>query len=117
MNNNFVICIYGLTTSKALPVPNHIQDKLVLATTAKEVETVISEHESELAQLFNEYDEFLVCDSAAELMGDVLKSKDIEYKIICGINDVGDSHSYIEVDGQYYDPTKQGFGEGKTLVG
>lgn len=114
MNNNFRICIFGLTVSKALPVPNHIQNKLVLATTAKEIEAIIFEHETELAEMFDQ--ELLVCDSAAELMADVLKSKGIEHKIICGFNDVGDSHSYIKVDGQYYDPTEQGFGDGKTLV-
>lgn len=67
--------------------------------------------EAELAALLNHFDEFLVCDSATELMADVLRSKKNDFRVVCGINDIGESHSYIQIGQDRYDPTHQGFGD------
>lgn len=108
--NLFFVRFYGFATSRGVQVPQHINKLLLDAQTPEEIERIISEHETELAQLNS--DEFLVCDSAAELMADVLRQKGIGYQIICGINDEGSSHAYVRVGGRNYDPTHQGFGEG-----
>ncbi|MBD2005626.1 MULTISPECIES: hypothetical protein [Cyanophyceae] len=108
---DFVARFYGFTTATSYAVPAHINAALIATTNPAEIEQIISDYEAELAQLHNPANEFLVCDTAAELMADVLRSKGIPYKIICGKNDEGDSHSYIEVRGVFYDPTHQGFGE------
>lgn len=107
----FVVRFYGLLSCKSYPVPGHINLKLLAATTPQEIEQIISDHESELAGLHHPGDEFLVCDTAAELMADVLRVKGISYKVICGVNDEGNAHSYVEVDGVFYDPTHQGLGQ------
>lgn len=106
----FFIRFYGTTKSRGIQVPTHINQLLVQAETPEEIERIICEHETELAQLNNRCDEFLVSDSAAELMADVLRSKGIGYQVICGINDEGNSHSYVQVGNTNYDPTHQGFG-------
>lgn len=115
MAQQFVVSFYGLSTRRAIPVPQLICGELEAAETPKEIEAIICEHEAELAALQNPCDDFLVCDSAAELMADVLRSKGIVYQIICGVNDEGDSHSYVRVEGCNYDPTHQGFGDGSEL--
>lgn len=107
----FVVQFFGFNSATPFPVPPHVNAELEAAETPEEIERIISEHEEELAQLRHECDEFLVCDSAAELMADVLRSKGIAYQIICGINDEGNSHSYARVGNKNYDPTHQGFGE------
>lgn len=107
---SFCISFYGTTSTRSYPIPEHLSQLLELADTPEQVEKLISEYETELAQLDNECNEFLACDSAAELMADVLRSKGIGYQIICGTNDEGDSHSYVRVGKKNYDPTYQGFG-------
>ncbi|MEQ9370661.1 MAG: hypothetical protein RIG63_16795 [Coleofasciculus chthonoplastes F3-SA18-01] len=109
---NFYI---GLTSVKSIQVPSHIQQKLDDAKTPEEVEDIIGSHEPELAGLLEPFSpaasEFLVCDSAAELMADVLQAKGIKCRVVCGVSDYGDSHSYVVADGGRYDPTCQGFGD------
>lgn len=107
----FCVNFHGLTWVKSLAIPLYINRKLNQAKTPEEIEQIIGEHEPELAQLLNPLDEFLVCDSAAELMADVLQAKGIKCRVVCGISDYGDSHSYVVVDGARYDPTCQGFGD------
>jgi hypothetical protein len=112
---NFVIGFYGFPNCRHIPVPRHIEAELIAAESPQDIERIISEHETELAQLHHPDNEFLVCDTAAELMADVLRSKGIAYQIICGVNDEGNAHSYIKVGDKFYDPTHQGFGDGATL--
>jgi hypothetical protein len=110
--NYFTISLYGLSgATLTVPVPLYINRELNSAQTPKEVEQVISDHEAHLADLLQS--EFLVCDTATELMADVLRSKGLAYQIICGVNDRGESHSYIKVGDERYDPTHQGFGGGE----
>lgn len=109
--NNFVVQFFGCASTHSFPVPPHVNAELEAAETPEEIERIICEHEESLAQLRHECDEFLVCDTAAELMSDVLDAKNIPHKIICGINDEGNSHSYVRVGDRNYDPTHQGFGE------
>lgn len=111
--SNFVIKFFGLAfaSTRSFPIPTHIDAELIAAESPIEIERIICEHEAELAQLGHECDEFLVCDTAAELMADVLRSKGISYQIICGVNDEGNSHSYVRVGDRNYDPTHQGFGD------
>lgn len=106
----FCIRFYGLNGVRSYAVPAHLNQLLELADTPEQIEFLISEYEAQLAQLDNECNDFLVCDSATELMVDVLRSKGIGYQIICGVNDEGDSHSYVRVGDRNYDPTYQGFG-------
>lgn len=106
----YCIRFYALSSVRSYPVPTHLNQLLEQAETPEQIEMLISENESQLAQLDNECNDFLVCDSAAELMADVLRSKGIGYQLVCGVNDEGDSHSYIQVRGKNYDPTYQGFG-------
>lgn len=107
------IRFHGLTKTRSYPVPSHLNQLLEMAQTPEQIEMLLSEYEAELAQLDNECDDFLTCDSAAELMADVLSSKQIICQIICGKNDEGDSHSYVQVGEKKYDPT-QGFGLANT---
>jgi len=109
-DHQFSVNFYGLTWSKSIDVPKHINEDLNEATTPEEVENIISKYESALARLFDPESDFLVCDSAAELMADVLHSKKIVCQVVCGINDYGDSHSYVTAMGKNYDPTHQGYG-------
>lgn len=106
----YCVRFHTISSARSYPVPLHLNQLLEMAETPEQVEMLISEYETELAQLDNECNEFLVCDSAAELMADVLRSKGIGYQIICGVNDEGDSHSYVRVGEKNYDPTYQGFG-------
>lgn len=109
---NFAVNFHGLTRSKSIEVPNWINERLHAAKTPEEIEEIIGECEPDLAHLFDADSDFLVCDSAAELMFDVLMSKGIKCRIECGVNDYGDSHSYVVVaDGKRYDPTHQGYGD------
>lgn len=91
-------------------VPTEINSELNQAKTSEEIEAVISRHEADLTACFSPLEEYLTCDTAVELMADVLNSKGIEYKVVCGVNDNGDSHSYIQVGDKFFDPTHQGFG-------
>lgn len=116
MANYFTILFHGFSKTYSFSVPAHINVKLEEASTPEEIESIISDHEAELANLLYPCDDFLVCDTAAELMADVLHSKGIEHQIICGISDAGDSHSYVRVGGKNYDPTHQGFGDGATMT-
>lgn len=106
----FKVNFYGLSSCLSLDVPEAIEAKLKAAHTPLEIEAVIADHESDLAAVLREDEEFLVCDTAADLMAQVLSYHGIEYKVICGVNDAEDSHSYVEVGGVNYDPTHQGFG-------
>lgn len=109
--HDFVVRFYGLLTCKSYPVPAHINSELVSATSPHEINRIISEYEVELARLHNPNNDFLVCDTATELMADVLRLKGIGYKIICGVNDEGDARSHVEVDGIHYDSsTRLGVG-------
>lgn len=114
MQGNFEVRFYGTTCVRSYPVSEHFNQLLELANTPEQIEMLISEYESQLAQLDHETNEFLICDTAAELMADVLRSKGIECQVICGINDEGQSHSYVRVGEKNYDPTYQGFGENYT---
>lgn len=107
---HFCVRFHGTSSVRSYLVPQHLNQLLELADTPEQVEFLISEYECQLAQLDNPCDEFLVCDTATELMADVLRSKGIGYQIICGVNDEGDSHSYIQIGEKKYDPTYQGFG-------
>ena len=109
----FFVRFYGTEWCQTRKVPFHVNQKLNQAKTPGEIENIISKHEAELAAtLTGEPDDvFLVCDSAAELMSDVLKFLRIQHDVVVGINDAGDSHSYICVGGDRYDPTHQGYGD------
>ncbi|MFP5270310.1 hypothetical protein [Coleofasciculus sp.] len=107
----FEVRFYGLTWQEARSIPRHINDQLIKAKKPEEIERIISEFEAELAALLNPCDDFLICDSATELMADVLRSKEFEFSVVCGINDIGDSHSYIQIGQDRYDPTHQKFGD------
>lgn len=104
----FCVRFYGTNGPRSYPVPAHLNELLEQAKTPEILEMLLSEYETDLARLDNDCDEFLVSDSAVELMADVLRSKGIGYQIICGTNDEGNSHSYIQVGGKKYDPTYQG---------
>lgn len=106
----FHVNFYGTVSQETFLVPQCINAKLLLAKTPEEIEHIISKHESELAALLNPVDEYLVCDTAAELMAEVLSSKGFSFRIVCGVNDNGDSHSYVQVGDKKYNPTHQGFG-------
>ncbi|MEQ8753255.1 MAG: hypothetical protein RID09_07020 [Coleofasciculus sp. G1-WW12-02] len=107
----FEVRFYGLTWVTACFVPTHINKLLLLAKTPEEVEKISCNSEAELAALLNPGDEFLVCDTACELMADVLSAKKVDFSVVCGINDIGDAHSYIQIGQNRYDPTHQGFGD------
>ena len=111
----FTLNFYGLSSCLSLDVPEPIQAKLKAAQTPKQIEAVIADHEAELAAVLREDDDCLICDTVAELMSQVLSYHGIEHKVICGINDAGNSHSYIQVGEANYDPTHQGFGENLEL--
>jgi hypothetical protein len=113
----FKVNFYGFARKDAINIPPHINDALIQAETPKEVERTISEFETELAALFNPCDEFLTCDSAVELMANVLNFKGFLFIVVCGINDFGESHAYIQMGDRLdpteekLDPTYQGFGD------
>lgn len=104
------IRFYGLDWEVTIPLPPEIELELAQADSPEAVEVVIRDRELQLAQLFDPGQTFLCCDSATELMADVLRSKQIPCEVVCGVNDWGDAHSYVQVAEKKYDPTGQGFG-------
>jgi len=106
------------------PVPEKVNTLLNSMTTAKDVEEILREYESDIARVCpalvklsgrNE-NLFLWCDCASELMSQVLKHKGIAHETVTGHCDEGSAHAWVRVDGVNYDSTDQGYGDGKYTV-
>jgi len=52
----------------------------------------------------------------AELMSQVLISKKISHQVVLGKSDEGSAHTWIRISNKNYDPTKQGYGNGRYSV-
>lgn len=96
-------------------------EKLLLsAEDPRELNDLMKEHETEMAQNRNRYigqdwGTYLVCDEAVEIMSYILKLKDIDHEILMGFEDTGDTHIWIRVGKINYDPTEQGMHEGQII--
>lgn len=107
MSSNYIFFVSNLIHNEYLPVPDHIQKDLEQATKPEEIESIIYEKGTQLAQLFNENNYDLSSYSAASLMSEVLKSKGIINDIIMTDNIYYEERYYVIVGDQYYDPTDE----------
>ena len=55
------------------------------------------------------YDEpYLMCDEAAEILGELLRRHGVDFEYVHGHSDEGSSHVWVNVSGLVLDPTNQG---------
>jgi hypothetical protein len=90
-------------------IPADIAKMFEEATTPEEVSKIITDHESRIAR--PDEDGYMGCDEAAELMSSVLRSKGIAHDVVWDyVGNDRQSHTYIRIENQRYDPTNQGVG-------
>ena len=87
-------------------------NQILLANTPEEIEKIISDNESNIANSINPNKEgYLDCDEACDIMHYFLQIKKIPHQLIIGKSDEGSSHAYVKIGEHRYDPTHQGFGD------
>lgn len=108
----------GSDTSRAVPVD--IIGILQRAKTPKEIEKLIQEHGDQLCKALRSgfisinresgvKTSFFNCETAADLMEQVLDARHIDHTEVEGFNDNDEPHVGVEVAGKVYDPSGQGF--------
>jgi len=98
-------------------VPGEITSRLERATTPDQINDIIKAEETGLAKLVHKgASEYLFCEQCAHVFSETLKHKGIAHEVVQGKSDEGSTHQWIRVDGKNYDPTEQGYGDGKYKV-
>lgn len=107
--------VYSNHHREYVPVPADVEARLERAQTPREIERILREDEAKLAAACMR-EEYLYCEIMAEVMSRVLKSKNTPHQMVLGKSDAGDSHMWVRIDEENYDPTDQGYGTGEFEV-
>ena len=91
-------------------LPDRLRKELLDAKSLTELDNLLARRESAIAKTVHKdlSAEFLDCDEMTGLLAEILDEYDIQYEVIEGLSEIGDSHVWIRVGNLVLDPTKQG---------